>query len=306
MLLFLDNRCSTRSRMKKIEHKKLIQYVWVLAILLVVISFSLVGTRAYATGQVTEMSGKGTITTDSLNVRSGPGKEYDSIGKLYPSDTIKITGTDGNWYRIDYNGSQGYVSSDYVLMENVDDKEEVSQESTSTDIMGEGYVEGNSVFDIYQYKIPIIIGSIIVVFIIIFITLRGIRKLDEDDDEDDEEDEEDDDYDEDEYDEDEYDDEEDEEEPFVRQKRSGNNQEIYNLRDEPKTKNHAGNRSNKEINMILSNNSDDYRIDIDPIFFEDDKKKESKKSNKNEDLRKAMEKMEELQREIERIKKQDK
>ena len=32
----------------------------------------------------------GIVTTDALNIRSGPGTGYDSVGKLYTDEVIKI------------------------------------------------------------------------------------------------------------------------------------------------------------------------------------------------------------------------
>jgi len=49
-----------------------------------------------------------------LNVRSGPGTENSIIGGLTPGMGVKITGRDGNWYKINYNGSTAYVHGDYI------------------------------------------------------------------------------------------------------------------------------------------------------------------------------------------------
>lgn len=297
--------------------------MFMIASLIIIMSFQNIDMTVHATNDVSDMEGAGNITTDSLNVRSGPGKDYDSIGKVYSSDTIKITGSSSNWYRIDYNGSEGYVSAGYVTLQE-SEKEEVSssQPQVQTTEAEDDEVTG---FQISNYKIPIIGGSIVLLFIIILITLKGIRRLDDDDDEDDDdeeyddEDDDDEEYD-DEDDDDEYDDEDDEDdedEPFIARSGPQRRQNMINLKDQeirkskqqprPMSQSRPMSRG-KELDMILSNDSDDYRIDIDPIFFEDDRKREplrqSNSSKKDDDLKKAMEKMEELQREIERIKNQ--
>lgn len=319
--------------------------MFMIASLIIIMCFQNIAMTVHATNDVGDMEGAGNITTDSLNVRSGPGKDYDSIGKVYSSDTIKITGSSNDWYRIDYNGSEGYVSAGYVTLQE-SEKEEVSssQPQAPTTEAEDDEVTG---FEISNYKIPIIGGSIVLLFIIIFITLRGIRKLDDDDDEDDDED--DDDEDDDEYDDEEEDDEyedeirasrrrksskskkanshyrkqeyyddddfEEDDEPFIARSEAKRHQDMINLKDQeirkPKPQPMSQSRSmsrGKELDMILSNNPDDYRIDIDPIFFEDDRKREPLRqpnsSTQDDDLKKAMKKMEELQREIERIKNQ--
>jgi len=55
----------------------------------------------------------------SLNVRKGPGTQYDSLGRLYANNTVNVTGSaNGNdgyvWYKIDFNNTTGYVRSDFI------------------------------------------------------------------------------------------------------------------------------------------------------------------------------------------------
>lgn len=64
---------------------------------------------------VTEAEGTAAITAESLNVRSGPGKEYDVIGKAKAGEEFAVSGqTDNGWYRIAYGGEEGYVSGEYA------------------------------------------------------------------------------------------------------------------------------------------------------------------------------------------------
>ncbi|MDD6202924.1 MAG: SH3 domain-containing protein, partial [Lachnospiraceae bacterium] len=231
------------------------------------------GICVQAAPEVTETEGTGKITTESLNVRSGPGKEYEAIGKVYSEDTVKITGSTDGWYRIVYDGSEGYVAADYVSAD-ID----VEESRELTDVVEETEEEeiDTSSTGLARYKLPLIILVVILIMIvIIFITLNGIRKMDEDDEDDDYEEDDDDDYD--------Y------EEKTVRRQVKQQPRTVYDLKKEIPT---------------LSDNPDDYRIDIDPIFFEDEKKSDSR-SNKDEDLKRAMQKIEELQREIERIKNEE-
>ena len=66
------------------------------------------------TPSVEEKTGQVINVTTSLNVRSGAGTNYSSIGSLKTNATVKITGESGNWYKIDFNGRVGYVSKDYI------------------------------------------------------------------------------------------------------------------------------------------------------------------------------------------------
>ena len=57
-------------------------------------------------------------TTDALNVRSGPGTEFDKIGLLELGEAVTRTGIGSNgWSRIIYNGETAYVHGDYVSTE---------------------------------------------------------------------------------------------------------------------------------------------------------------------------------------------
>jgi murein DD-endopeptidase MepM/ murein hydrolase activator NlpD len=56
---------------------------------------------------------EGTIRVGtSLNVRTGPWGRI--IGSLYDGNKVKITGENGDWYKIDYNGQTAYIHKNYV------------------------------------------------------------------------------------------------------------------------------------------------------------------------------------------------
>ena len=61
--------------------------------------------------------GYGQVDTDGavLNVRSGPGTGYAKVTSLADGTVVQITGIDSGWYKITYNGTSGYVSSDYMI-----------------------------------------------------------------------------------------------------------------------------------------------------------------------------------------------
>lgn len=49
-----------------------------------------------------------------LNLRGGPGTSHNKVGALQDGTVVKLTGMDSGWYKIEYQDSQGYVSSDYI------------------------------------------------------------------------------------------------------------------------------------------------------------------------------------------------
>ncbi|MBX9997478.1 SH3 domain-containing protein, partial [Priestia aryabhattai] len=65
--------------------------------------------KAYAAATVTYK-----VTASKLNVRSGAGTTYGIIGSVVKGQTLSVMSKSGSWYKINYNGRTGYVSSDYV------------------------------------------------------------------------------------------------------------------------------------------------------------------------------------------------
>ena len=62
---------------------------------------------------------KGTVkVSDSLNVRIGAGTSYSVIGSLKNGTSVEIVETSGNWYKIKYGNGYGYVSKDYITLQN--------------------------------------------------------------------------------------------------------------------------------------------------------------------------------------------
>ena len=63
---------------------------------------------------VTELSAT-KYTTQTVNVRKGPGSDYEKLGSLTAGQKVTVTGqADTGWFRIDYNGEEGYVSDKYL------------------------------------------------------------------------------------------------------------------------------------------------------------------------------------------------
>lgn len=60
--------------------------------------------------------------TTGLRVRSGPGVNHQHIATIYPGQTYRITGKNGNslWLQIDYNGRAGWVCRQYTTANGAD------------------------------------------------------------------------------------------------------------------------------------------------------------------------------------------
>lgn len=65
------------------------------------------------------------VVLSGVNVRSGPGRDFDSLGLLNQNDVVSILGKDssGTWMKIDYPASAdgtGWVAAEYLQIENID------------------------------------------------------------------------------------------------------------------------------------------------------------------------------------------
>lgn len=67
------------------------------------------------TYSVVEMSAT-KYAKQSVNIRKGPGTDYEKIGSLTMNQKVTVTGqADNGWYRISYNGGDAYVSNKYLV-----------------------------------------------------------------------------------------------------------------------------------------------------------------------------------------------
>lgn len=61
-----------------------------------------------------------TAGSDGVNVRKGPGTNYDRIGTLAPGAQAKVVGKYVNWWQIEYSGGLGWVYNAVVTAANTD------------------------------------------------------------------------------------------------------------------------------------------------------------------------------------------
>lgn len=62
--------------------------------------------------------GQARVTTagDPLNLRSGAGTGYSAVAKMGNGALVQVLGVKDGWYKISYNGKEGYASSDYITL----------------------------------------------------------------------------------------------------------------------------------------------------------------------------------------------
>ena len=58
--------------------------------------------------------GYGVVNDTQVNIRSGPGTKYASLGKYTPGEKAYIIGINNQWYKVIYNGQICYIRSDYL------------------------------------------------------------------------------------------------------------------------------------------------------------------------------------------------
>lgn len=65
------------------------------------------------------------LINSAMNVRGGPGTNYNIIGGANPGERYPVTGksNDGTWWQIDYNGQAGWVFGDLVSTTGVESVE---------------------------------------------------------------------------------------------------------------------------------------------------------------------------------------
>ncbi len=62
--------------------------------------------------------GKVATKETELNVRKGPGKQYEITGTVDKDSIVEIVSLEGDWYKIVFGDGFGYVSKDYIQLMN--------------------------------------------------------------------------------------------------------------------------------------------------------------------------------------------
>ena len=96
--------------------------------------------------------GAATVDATSLNIRENPGTEYNIVGKVGGNSIVVILErTNSDWYRINYEGTVGYVSTDYLTDILIAENFTATGTVTKTDVrMRKTYSTDSAVLGTYQ------------------------------------------------------------------------------------------------------------------------------------------------------------
>ncbi len=72
----------------------------------------------------------GKVSTETLRIRENPSTDSRVIDMANQDDSIEIIGEEGTWYKVSYNGKEGYASKDYIT---VNENDTSSSDETSMD-----------------------------------------------------------------------------------------------------------------------------------------------------------------------------
>lgn len=115
---------------------------------------------------VERLKGIAVVTAESLNVRSGPSREFDKLGTLSKDVSVEVNGiVEPDWYVIEFEGEIGYISSDYVIF--------TPQEE----------IEGGFALVAKKYFVMALVVVILMVSGITIYTFTKIKKKQEDEEE---------------------------------------------------------------------------------------------------------------------------
>ncbi len=64
--------------------------------------------------ETTTSAGKLKVTTETINIRNKPSEDGELIAQAEYDDIFEIVKKEGDWYKIDFNGTKGYVSAELV------------------------------------------------------------------------------------------------------------------------------------------------------------------------------------------------
>ncbi|MBQ4040623.1 MAG: SH3 domain-containing protein [Oscillospiraceae bacterium] len=78
---------------------------------------------------------EGTVNDTSVRYRTGPSTSHTSLGTIPKGTEVDIIGINNGWYKLTYNGTTGYMRSDYIDLGGAaaEDKDDEKEEDTTTE-----------------------------------------------------------------------------------------------------------------------------------------------------------------------------
>ena len=71
-------------------------------------------TKEKTTKEETTSAGRIRVTTETINIRNKPSEDGDLIDQAEVNDEFEVIKKQGDWYKINYNGQEAYVSAELV------------------------------------------------------------------------------------------------------------------------------------------------------------------------------------------------
>ena len=78
----------------------------------------------------------GVVTASKLNVRKGPSTKYSLVGSLYKNKSVTILDESNGWYKVNFNGKEGWASKKYIKVSEDNTSSDTSQTSNSNNNQG--------------------------------------------------------------------------------------------------------------------------------------------------------------------------
>jgi delta-lactam-biosynthetic de-N-acetylase len=83
------------------------------------------------------------FTTDGVNVRAGASTDTEILGKMLAGSAVTVTGTEGDWTIIDYNGQKAYIKSEFLDEIKTDFKQDWDLSELSDESCDFGFAQAN-------------------------------------------------------------------------------------------------------------------------------------------------------------------
>lgn len=85
--------------------RKKILYILIITVILMIIY------------SVKTFAATGTVTTETLKLREGPSTESNVLALINQNDKLEVISQDGDWYKVKYGTTTGYVSKQYITLD---------------------------------------------------------------------------------------------------------------------------------------------------------------------------------------------
>lgn len=86
----------------------------------------------------------GIVYGGTINVRSGPGTDYERIAQVYSGKNVAILGEANGWTHVSFGSTAGYICSDYVREKTASDSIGEEIVALAMSFLGTRYVSGGA------------------------------------------------------------------------------------------------------------------------------------------------------------------